>query len=63
LEIDHERGVMYFHSEKGNTIVRISALPAPIPGVRDNLMDSYDIEHMNGVSCTVPKKLEDTKVG
>ena len=31
LEIDHERGVVYFHSEKGYTALRIQGIPTPIP--------------------------------
>lgn len=32
LEIDHERGVIYFHSETtGTSILRIQNLPTPIP--------------------------------
>jgi hypothetical protein len=30
LEIDHERGVIYFHRAEG-TLLRICRLPAPIP--------------------------------
>ncbi len=31
LEIDAERGVIYFHTEKGRTKLRIQGLPVPIP--------------------------------
>ena len=31
LEIDHNRGVVYFHSVNGVTILRICNLPKPIP--------------------------------
>jgi len=30
LEIDHESGAIYFHTEAGRTILRIKGLPAPI---------------------------------
>lgn len=30
LEIDAERGVIYFHSDEGTTKLRISGLPKPI---------------------------------
>lgn len=30
LEIDHERGVIYFHSNTGQTLLRICSLPHPI---------------------------------
>ena len=49
LEIDHERGVIYFHCSEvadiekmnGQTALRISQLPAPIPEGR-----CLDITHM-----------------
>ena len=32
LEIDHQRGVIYFHAKKtGSTLLRICSLPKPIP--------------------------------
>lgn len=31
LEIDHERGVIYFHNEEGYTTLRLCNLPKPIP--------------------------------
>jgi len=32
LEIDHERGVIYFHENKtGTSLLRICSLPSPIP--------------------------------
>lgn len=31
LEIDSERGVIYFHSNYGITLLRICSLPKPIP--------------------------------
>ena len=31
LEIDHERGVIYFHHEVGYTVLRIQGIPVPIP--------------------------------
>lgn len=50
LEIDADRGVIYFHSESGQTIgqtlVRICKLPTPIPLYRSLL----DITHMHGCS-------------
>ncbi len=30
LEIDHERGVIYFHNEEGCTTLRLCNLPTPI---------------------------------
>ena len=36
LEIDHERGVVYFHSDAtGTTRLRLSMLPTPVPPVLD----------------------------
>jgi hypothetical protein len=47
LEIDHVRGVIYFHStETGASVLRICALPAPIPHTKELL----DITHMQGCS-------------
>jgi len=31
LEIDHERGVIYFHNNEGYSTLRICNLPKPIP--------------------------------
>ena len=42
LEIDHRRGVIYFHSDKGLTLLRICQLPTPIP------TEELDITHMYG---------------
>lgn len=52
LEIDHERGVIYFHTTdheaaqqfQALTILRICSLPKPIPKDRQ-----IDIAHMHGV--------------
>lgn len=46
LEIDKERGVIYFHSDLGITILRICCLPTPIPLSSEGL----DITHGYGVS-------------
>ncbi len=50
LEIDHDRGVIYFHTTElataekwgGVTIMRICRLPAPIPH------RAFDITHLAG---------------
>jgi hypothetical protein len=49
LEIDENRGVMYFHDEStGMTALRISRLPTPIPDpVRGEMLD---ITHGHGAS-------------
>lgn len=47
LEIDTERGVMYFHSNEGYTALRISGLPRPIPKP-GKLTRMLDIAHMHG---------------
>jgi hypothetical protein len=31
LEIDYDRGVIYFHADTGITLLRISKLPLPMP--------------------------------
>lgn len=57
LEIDHERGVIYFHLTNGNdirslmviTALRICNLPKPIPQIQDRTLD---ITHM--VGCDWP---------
>ena len=46
LEIDHVRGVVYFHSNKGKTLLRICSLPKPIPEPEDLL----DITFGHGVN-------------
>lgn len=47
LQIDHERGVIYFHSATtGWTVLRICSLPTPIPDVTERQLD---ITHMYGV--------------
>ena len=33
LAIDRARGVIYFHTDRGYTILRIQNLPTPIPKV------------------------------
>jgi hypothetical protein len=48
LEIDPERGVIYFHDEsKGITLLRICSLPKPIP-----IPEIYtlDVTHMVGAN-------------
>ena len=53
LEVDHDRGVIYFHidtmeemQERGTvTCLRICGLPTPIPRLRDRMLD---ITHMHG---------------
>jgi hypothetical protein len=36
LQIDHQRGVIYFHSDEGITRLRMCRLPTPIPELDDN---------------------------
>jgi hypothetical protein len=51
LQIDFNRGVIYFHSSAtGCTLLRICRLPTPIPVPRDVLPEMIDITHMHGVS-------------
>ena len=58
LEIDNDRGVIYFHSQlMGVTIMRICRLPTPIP-FKLHKPCLIDITHMVGSSYTtntVPK--------
>ncbi len=44
LEIDRERGVIYFHSKHGYTVLRICQLSTPIPTPSFTTM--LDITHM-----------------
>jgi hypothetical protein len=46
LEIDHYRGVIYFHAAGGGTKLRICDLPRPIPLGNQML----DITHMHSAS-------------
>ena len=49
LEIDQERGVVYFHSEKGHSALRICQLPTPVPDPSEYGIQ-LDISHMHGCS-------------
>lgn len=50
LEIDHRRGVIYFHSEDiGATLLRICRLPKPIPQLFTEI-DMLDVTHMYGTN-------------
>lgn len=59
LEIDQERGVIYFHSQvTGTTALRICSLPKPIPDPRWIIRNgdvkkmgiTLDITHMYGAN-------------
>ena len=39
LEIDSDRGVIYFHNNNGCTLLRICGLPTPIPSGPKSLLD------------------------
>ena len=40
LEIDHGRGVIYFHSDRlGKVVLRIRNLPTPIPDIDEVQLD------------------------
>lgn len=54
LEIDHDRGVIYFHANKGYTALRIGGLPQCIPFVSPT--SALDIAHMHGCSWRQPKQ-------
>lgn len=46
LEIDNDRGVIYFHDEKtGTTKLRICNLPTPIPND-----EQLDVTHLHGAN-------------
>jgi hypothetical protein len=48
LEIDEERGVIYFHTNEGKTLLRICNLPRPIN--MNNPDEMLDITHMHGAN-------------
>ncbi len=52
LEIDHDRGVIYFHSNLGHTVLRICNLPTPIPKDKVRRLDlsGLDITHFKGTN-------------
>lgn len=51
LEVDHDRGVIYFHSKSsGTTVLRIRSLPKPIPHNAQ-----LDITHMVGANWSKEK--------
>jgi hypothetical protein len=50
LQIDEERGVIYFHDELGGTVLRICRLPRPIPLDAEEPGNLLDITHMHGAS-------------
>ena len=54
LEIDQDRGVIYFHSSKGITLLRICNLPRPIPEPNE---EALDITHMFNASWRGIRKL------
>lgn len=56
LEIDTERGVIYFHSANtGQTLLRICRLPTPIP----HPPTLIDITHMFGTTWSGPDEPQD----
>jgi len=48
LQIDTDRGVIYFHTTEGHTALRICRLPTPIPETSPGNM--LDITHMTGAN-------------
>lgn len=50
LEVDNNRGVIYFHASDGHTLLRICSLPHPIPDILRGLDSWLDITHMQGCS-------------
>lgn len=58
LEIDHKRGVIYFHASNKKwinkfrilTVLRICQLPVPIPKVNGRMLD---INFMHGVDWAI----------
>jgi hypothetical protein len=56
LEIDHYRGVIYFHADDGYTALRICRLPRPIPKPAPNIM--LDITPTCGCIVSWPSEVE-----
>lgn len=53
LEIDADRGVIWFHHETGSTVLRICSLPSPIPVKPGDLLD---ITYGHGVSWSTARE-------
>ena len=55
LEIDPDRGVIYFHrTDTGQTLLRICRLPSPIP-----IDEFLDITFGHGVNWQITKEMQD----
>jgi hypothetical protein len=57
LEIDHDRGVIWFHANEVSkygtiTVFRMCKLPRPIPELGNGLM--LDVTHLHGTSWSKP---------
>ncbi len=66
LEIDNKRGVIYFQSNEGRTILRICSLPKPVPTIHKDGLVFLDITHLYGtnwkakaVQSNQPEQIED----
>jgi len=53
LEIDHDRGVIYFHNTKGITLLRICSLPK-VPHLQAPIPIMLDVTHKYGTSWDLP---------
>jgi hypothetical protein len=65
LEIDSERGIIYFHSERsGRTMLRIEQLPEqfPIDGTGIEIDHTYMRNH-SGMPCAFMLKVGDRVIG
>lgn len=60
LEIDQDRGVIYFHTKEGITLMRMCSLPTPIPDPTEGEPRLLDVTHMFGSSW---KGIVKTKFG
>jgi len=54
MEIDHERGVIYFHSNTGETLLRICRLPTPIPS--GTMLDVIHLHGQNWTGSGMPRR-------
>jgi hypothetical protein len=50
-----ERGVVYFHDEKGECLLRLEGLPTPLPNPME---EQIDVRHMKGVAWKTPNPMD-----
>lgn len=53
LTIQSDRGVVYFHDENGECLLRLEGLPTPLPDPHEAQLD---VRHMKGVAWNAPRR-------